>query len=138
VNCIREWRGDTHWAIQVAEGLDTTMSGVLDSAWRDYPGDWLPRSRGADDAMLDAAMAGLAARGLVTDGVVDDAGIAYRQELEDRLDRLCAPGWQHFGAARTADFLDLVEPVGPAFVRRIDETAGPLWMPAARDREPRT
>lgn len=137
VNCIREWRGDTHWAIQIAEGLDGTMAGVLDGAWRNYASDWLPRSRGADDAALDAAMAELGARGLVTDGQVNGAGIAYRQELEDRLDRLCAGAWQHLGEQRTVRFLDLVEQVGPALVRRIDETAGPNWMPAARDREPR-
>ncbi len=137
VNCIREWRGDTHWAIQIAEDLDGTMAGILDGAWRNYASDWLPRSRGADDAALDAAMARLTERGLVTDGSVNDAGIAYRQELEDRLDRMCAPAWQHLGERRTVEFLDLVEPVGPALVRRIDETAGPNWMPAARDREPR-
>lgn len=137
VNCIREWRGDTHWAIQIAEGLDGTMAGVLDGAWRNYASDWLPRSRGADGAALDAAMDRLQARGLVTDGSVNDAGIAYRQELEDRLDELCAPGWKTFGHGRTVELLDLVEPVGPALVRRIDETAGPNWMPAARDREPR-
>lgn len=138
VNCIREWRGDTHWAIQIAEGLDGTMAGILDGAWRNYASDWLPRSRGADDAALDAAMAGLEERGLVTDGSVNAAGVAYRQELEDRLDGLCAPAWQRLGPNRTVGFLELVEPVGPALVRRIDETAGPNWMPAARDREPRS
>jgi len=137
VNCIREWRGDTHWAIQVAEDLDGTMAGILDGAWRNYAGDWLPRSRGADDAALDAAMARLESRGLVADGRVDAAGIAYRQELEDRLDALCVPAWQQLGEPRTVEFLELVEPVGPELVRRIDETAGPNWMPAARDREPR-
>ena len=137
VNCIREWRGDTHWAIQIAEGLDGTMAGILDGAWRNYASDWLPRSRGADDAALHDAMAELDSRGLVTDGQVNAAGISYRQDLEDRLDRMCAPAWQHLGERRTAEFLALVEPVGPALVRRIDQTAGPNWMPAARDREPR-
>ena len=28
VNCIREWRGDTHWAIQTADELSSTASGV--------------------------------------------------------------------------------------------------------------
>jgi hypothetical protein len=45
VNCIREWRGDTHWAIHAAEGIDGTMAGLLDAAWRGHDDDWLPRSR---------------------------------------------------------------------------------------------
>ena len=134
VNCIREWRGDTHWAIHAAEGIDGTMAGLLDGAWRGHDDDWLPRSRGADDDALAAALARLEARGLASDGRVDEAGIAYRQELEDRLDDLCAPGWQALGEAGTRRLVQLVEPHGTAFVEHIDRTAGPRWMPAARDR----
>ena len=71
VNCIREWRGDTHWAIHAADGLDGDVAGVLDGAWRGYDGHWLPRSRGTDDAALAAALARLEATGLATDGDVD-------------------------------------------------------------------
>ena len=92
VNCIREWRGDTHWAIQTAEDIGQVEAGILDGAWRNYPDDWLPRSRGADDAALAAAFAELERRGLATDGVVDARGLAYRQELEDRLDTLASRG----------------------------------------------
>ena len=138
INCIREWRGDTHWAIHAVEGIDGTMAGLLDGAWRGHDDDWLPRSRGADDALLDAALRELESRGLATDGRVDAAGIAYRQQLEDRLDDLCAPGWQVLGEARTRRLVQLVEPHGAAFVERIDRTAGPRWMPAARDRTVRT
>ncbi len=136
VNCIREWRGDTHWAIQAAEGLDGDMAGVLDGAWRHYDDHWLPRSRGADDAAVAGALQRLDARGFVTDGRVNDAGVAYRQELEDRLDELCTVAWRHLGEADTRRFLELAEPHGPALMARIDETAGPKWMPAGRDRQP--
>lgn len=135
VNCIREWRGDTHWAIQAAEGLDGDVAGVLDGAWRHYPDHWLPRSRGMDDVALAAALERLEARGLATDGRVDGAGLAYRQELEDRLDDLASAAWRHLGVEGTEAFLALVEPVGDRLVARIDETAGPRWMPAARDRQ---
>lgn len=134
VNCIREWRGDTHWAIQVAEGLSVTASGLLDGAWRAYEDDWLPRSRGADDAMVAAAIEELEALGFATGGRVDEWGIAYRQELEDRLDRLCVEPWKHLGVERTRQFLALVEPVGGRLMERVDATAGPNWMPAGRDR----
>jgi hypothetical protein len=134
VNCIREWRGDTWWALQIADDLGQVEVGILDGAWRSYAGDWLARSRGADDEGLAAAFAVLEDRGLAAAGSVTEAGIAYRQELEDRLDRQCTPGWQHLGEARGLEFLELIEPVGARLVERIDQTAGPSWMPAARDR----
>lgn len=132
VNAIREWRGDTHFALHVADDISPVAAGLLDGAWRGHDDDWLPRSRGADDAGVTAALDELAARGLATDGRVDAAGIAYRQGIEDRLDDLCASGWKCFGAAATRAFCDLVEPVGERLLARIDATAGPRWMPAAR------
>ena len=135
VNCIREWRGDTHWAIQIAEDISGTAAGILDGAWRNYDGDWLARSRGADDAALAVGFAELEARGLASDGVVTDAGIEYRQGLEDRLDDLCSAAWRHLGEDTTRRFVELIEPVGGRLVERIDVTAGPNWMPAARDRK---
>ncbi|MEQ1874916.1 MAG: hypothetical protein ABL953_14475 [Ilumatobacteraceae bacterium] len=134
VNCIREWRGDTHWAMQIADGLSGTASGVLDGAWRSYDGDWLPRSRGADDAALSTAYAELKRRGLATDGAVNQRGIDHRQALEDQLDDLTITPWQLLGEPLTRRFLELIEPVGARLVERIDVTAGPNWMPAARDR----
>ena len=131
-NCIREWRGDVHWAVQVADGLSGTAAGLLDGAWRDYPDDWLPRSRGANDEMLRTALDELAARGFVTDGRVNDAGVRHRQELEDRLDALTVAPWRHLGADRTLRLVELVRPVADRLLQIVDETAGPNWMPAAR------
>ena len=141
VNCIREWRGDTHWAIQLAEGLGQVAVGILDGAARGYADDWLPRSRGADDAALAHAFAELEARGLAVDGAVTAAGLDDKLDLEIRLDRLSSPAWRSLGAGATARFLDLVEPVGDRLVARIAAPAGPNWMPAARSRvtgRPRT
>ena len=111
------------------------MAGVLDGAWRNYDDHWLPRSRGADDQAVTAALARLEARGLAEGDRVTAAGIAYRQQLEDRLDELASKAWRHLGLERTTALLDLVEPVGARLVERIDQTAGPNWMPAARDHE---
>ena len=133
VNCIREWRGDTHFAIQTAEGLSGTAAGILDGAWRNYEDEWLPRSRGADDDALAAAIEELDGRGLVTDGRVNEAGIEYRQGLEDRLDSLTATPWQLLGRERTAELQVLMDAAGPLLLARVDETAGPNWMPAARE-----
>ena len=138
VNCIREWRGDTHWAIQIAEDISGIAAGILDGAWRNYEGDWLARSRGADDAALAVGFTELEARGLAAGGIVNDDGIRDRQELEDRLDDLSTAAWRHLGRDQTTRFIELIEPLGARLVERIDVTAGPNLMPAARDREPRS
>ncbi|MAW92835.1 MAG: hypothetical protein CL423_05705 [Acidimicrobiaceae bacterium] len=132
VNCIREWRGDTHWAVQIADGLSGTEAGVLDGAWRNYDDDWLPRSRGADDAAIAHAYQRLEKRGLAKEGTVTDAGVAHRQALEDKLDQLAASAWQHLGETKTGAFVDLIESVGEELIGRIDATAGKKWMPAGR------
>jgi len=132
VNCIREWRGDTHWALQIEDGLSGVESGVLDGAWRNYGDDWLPRSRGADDALLADAYSKLEERGFVKDGKVNDAGIAHRIMLEEKLDKAAVLAWQYLGEERTTRFVELVDSVGDVLMRRIDETAGKKWMPAGR------
>ncbi len=132
VNCIREWRGDTHWALQIADGLSGAESGVLDGAWRGYDDDWLPRSRGADDGALGKAYSKLEQRGLAQDGKVNDKGIAHRIMLEERLDEAAALAWQYLGEERTVRFVELVDSVGDVLIGRIDETAGKKWMPAGR------
>jgi hypothetical protein len=134
VNCIREWRGDTHWALHIAEDIGPIEAGILDGAWRSYEQDWVPRSRGADDAALDAAYERLTERGLADGSAVTTAGIEFRQRIEDRLDDLASAAWRHLGEAGTRRFLDLVEPVGDRLIARVDETAGTNWMPAGRRR----
>ena len=134
LNCIREWRGDTHFGILVNDDIGIVEAGLLHDAWMGYPDQWIPRSRGADDAEIAAGLASLEARGFVTDGRVNEAGIAYRQEIEHRTDELCARAWRHFGEENTLRFLSVIEPVGDVYVAHIDATAGENWMPAARPR----
>ncbi len=138
VNCIREWRGDTHFAIQTAEDITGTEAGILDGAWRHYDDDWLPRSRGADDAALAAAYARLEERGLAVDGRVTDEAVDLRVSLEHRLDDITANAWQHLGEDATVRFCELVESVGDRLIARVDATAGEKWMPAGRHRDERT
>ncbi len=135
VNCLREWRGDTHFAILLAEGIDRVQAGILHDAHLNY-GGWIPRSRGADDEALRIAFADLERRGLAEDGVVNDAGLAVRSRVESRTDEICAQMWRAVGEDATRQFVELVEPVGQRLLTRIDETAGPDWMPAARERRP--
>jgi hypothetical protein len=134
LNCIREWRGDTHFAVLLAEGLSGTQAGLLHDAYMGYPGQWIARSRGADDAEIADALAGLEARGLATDGVVNALGISLRERLEAATDRLCEQPWRTLGEHETRRVLDVSEPAGDRLMARVDETAGPEWMPAARER----
>jgi hypothetical protein len=134
VNCLREYRGDTHFAVLVSEDISGVQAGLLHDAHLNYPGDWIPRSRGADDDALAIALADLEARGLATAGRVNAAGLALRERIETRTNALTARVWQALGADVTQRFVELVEPVGERLLARIDETAGPNWMPAARHR----
>jgi hypothetical protein len=137
VNCIREWRGDTHFAVLATENISGIQAGLLHNAYMGYPKDWIPRSRGADDADIAEAYATLAARGFADGDVINDAGLALRERIETRTDSLCERAWRAVGLKFTTEFLALVEPVGDRLVARIDETAGTEWMPAARHRRGR-
>jgi hypothetical protein len=48
VNCLREWRGDTHWAVVVAAGLTHPEASIVHNAWLGYersrPRAWPPRA----------------------------------------------------------------------------------------------
>jgi hypothetical protein len=134
LNCIREWRGDTHWMLQVVEGVSMTAAMILDAAWRGYEGDWLPRSRGASDADLAVAWEELHARGYAVDSAVNAAGLMKRQEMEDRLDALTVEPWKRLGWSRTEQLHSVIDAAGDRLMARVDATAGPLWMPAGRVR----
>ena len=136
LNCLREYRGDTHFAVLLADDISGTQAGLLHDAYLNYPGEWIARSRGADDAALAIAMADLESRGLATAGRVNEAGLALRERIEARTDQLTERPWRTLGEPRTVQLLDLIEPVGPRFMEQVDATAGPEWMPAARDRRP--
>ncbi len=64
VNCLREWRGDTHWALVVAAGLTSPEASILHNAWLGYEADWLARSRGTSTEDIDAGWAELESKGL--------------------------------------------------------------------------
>ncbi|MEM7288676.1 MAG: hypothetical protein AAF480_20200 [Actinomycetota bacterium] len=131
VNCLREWRGDTHWGLLLAEGIDGVQAGLLEDAHRDY-GGWIAQSRGADETAIPAAMAGLEARGLAEGGRVNDAGLALRRRIEERTDQLTEPPWRLLGADSSEAFVALVGSAADVLVGRIDETAGAEWLPAVR------
>lgn len=141
VNCLRELRGDNHWALCAAADLDAVEVGLLHSAMVDIDeyGDeeWIARSRGNDDDAISRGWARLEAKGLATGSALNDTGRQFRLDLERRTDELTAPAWRAVGETPTRALCDAVEPHHQAFVDRIDATAGPRWMPAVRHVEAR-
>ncbi len=135
-NCLRELRADNHWSLCSSEQLDDIEVGLLHSAMIDVDEygseEWIARSRGANDEAVAGAWSRLEARGLASDGALTDQGREFRVDLERRTNDLTAPAWQAVGEATTTAFCDAIEPHHDAFVSRIDETAGPRWMPAVR------
>ena len=105
----------------------------MHDAFLGYPGDWIPRSRGANDAQLNEAWDSLNQRGFVTEQKINDVGLAFRQQLEDLTDQLSERAWRNLGETKTRKFCDLVMPHSQTLLSRIDKTAGENWMPAARD-----
>ena len=77
VNCLREWRGDTHWALVVAaSGPTHGEASILHNAWLGYEDDWLARSRGTSPADLEAGWRALEAKGLAAGRSVTSGRIA--------------------------------------------------------------
>ena len=135
-NCLRELRGDHHWALCASEDLDAVEVGLLHSVMVDIDEygseEWIARSRGNNDEAIAAGWARLEAKGFATGAAISLAGRQFRRELEARTDALTAPAWAAVGESETRAFCALIEPHHDAFVARIYSTAGPRWMPAVR------
>ena len=132
VNCVREWRGDTHWALVVAAGLSGVEASILHNAWLGYERDWLATSRGSSSEDIAAAWSSLGSRGLVEDGEFTPAGIELRQWIEDETDRLTTLPWELAGERTALWFAEAFEPPCELLLARVDETAGPNYQPASR------
>lgn len=134
VNCIREWRGDTHWALVAAAGLTGVEASILHNAWLGYEKDWLARSRGSAPDEIEAAWRSLADRGLVDGDEVTAEAVALRQRIEEETDALCTVIWQRYGWEATVRLAEALEPPCVQLLARVDETAGPNYQPASRVR----
>ena len=137
VNCLREWRGDTHWALVVAAGLSGVEASIVHNSWLGYEPGWLPRSRGSTHDDIDAAWRNLEAKGLARDGEATPAAVALRQRIEDDTDRLTTLPWQMLGEAESVRFAEELEPPCVKLLARVDVTAGTNFQPASRIRPPR-
>jgi hypothetical protein len=138
INCLREWRGDTHWALVAAAGFSGTEASIVHNAWVGYDDDWLASSRGTSAEEVAAGWEQLEQRGLAVDGKATTSCIELRQHIEDETDRLTALPWELLGEARSVQFAEQFEAPCELLLDRVNTTAGPNYMPASRVRdEPR-
>lgn len=130
----REWRADTHMAILVSHGLGPVEASILHSAWMRYPHEWVGNSRGWNDEETQHGFASLRRRGLAEreSDLVNERGITLRQEIEDRTDELGATPWRAIGVDAVRHIAATLQPLAPVLLARVDATAGPRYMPAAR------
>jgi hypothetical protein len=132
VNCIREWRGDTHWAVVAAAGLSSPEASILHNAWVGYEKDWMPTSRGTTAEETAEGWSLLEASGLATNGEVNAEGLELRQRIEDDTDRLTVLPWTLLGEDRSIRFAEDFEPPCEQLLKRVDITAGGNYQPASR------
>jgi hypothetical protein len=86
-DALREFRGDSHTATWVAEGLTAIEIGLLTELWWGMPMKSYVRTRAWTEAQLDAGIDQLTEKGLVAEGAFTDAGRALRSSIEQRTDR---------------------------------------------------
>lgn len=132
VNAIREWRGDTHWAIVAAAGLDHAEASILHNEWLGYETDWIATSRGTDPHDLDAGWASLQRRGLADGRRATRAGLDLRARIERDTDAVGSLPWAMLGVERTNALASRLEPPCELLLARVDLTAGPNYQPASR------
>lgn len=134
VNCIREWRGDTHWNLVAAAGLSGVEASIVHNSWLGYEPDWIPRSRGSSPDEIAEGWHALRSKGLAAGGRVTDDALALRQRIEDETDARTSIVWEHLGVDASVAFAEQLEGPCQLLLARVDVTAGPNYQPASRIR----
>lgn len=123
---LREWRGDVHIALLVANEVGPCDCMVLQVGTGRFPLDMAQASRQWDEDEWDAAISRLGARGWVgADGAMTANGTLERERIEADTDRLCAPIWEGVGNAAAARLGELISPIHAAM-----QAAGTYGPPA--------
>jgi hypothetical protein len=110
---LREYRGDSHNAAWVSEGLTATQIGLLTEMYWGLGMRTYSRSRGWSEAQFDAAEADLRARGLLDGDVFSDAGRALRESIEVATDNQMTPALDALGDD-VFELFEIMEPWGAA------------------------
>ncbi|WP_028798907.1 SCO6745 family protein [Streptomyces sp. 142MFCol3.1] len=110
---LREHRGDGHLAILLDAELDPVEALVSHTATgKGMAPKWALSTRGWSRDDWEAASARLRDRGLLdTEGELTESGVALRQDIEDRTDRLDRAPYEHLGAAGVERLTELAKGV---------------------------
>ena len=120
----REYRGDLHQCLLVADGVDPIEANILAGATSAYDAAWIRQSRGWDDDVWEAAVHRLVARGwIVGEGEFTEQGRTWRRDLEERTDRRAAGPVHRFGDAAAETLLDDLAPLVAATRARLPSSA---------------
>jgi hypothetical protein len=125
VTIIREWRGDVHIALLIANAIGPCECMVLQVGTGRFPLGITQATRMWNEAEWAEAIVALGARGwLQADGAMTGAGTAAREHIEDETDRLCEPIWKPIGEAGAKRLAALLDPIHVAMSAA--GTYGPL------------
>jgi hypothetical protein len=109
---LREYRGDGHIAVMVAEGLSGCDALVTHAAAGDVPAAVLQGTRSRQDADWSASIDGLRDRGwLDADGAYTELGRARRAWIEQRTDELSVRAYDALGEEGCDRLRDLARPL---------------------------
>lgn len=115
ITVIREWRGDVHIALLIANAIGPCECMVLQAGTGRFPLAVAKGSRQWDPTEWSAAVATLTARGWVdSDGAMTPVGIEAREALEDDTDRLCEPIWTPIGDKGAGRLAEIIAPIHAA------------------------
>ena len=122
---VREWRGDVHIALLIANDIGPCECMVLQVGTGRFPFAVTQATRMWNEQEWAQAIVRLHDRGWVTaDGAMTEAGHAAREHLEDETDRLCEPIWKPIGEAGATRLAEILDPIHVAMSAA--GTYGPL------------
>jgi len=130
---LREYRGDAHVCAWSSSGFDAIEIGLLTELYVGLPLRTYIRTRGWDDAELDAAAERLRERGLL-DGAeaLTPAGVEAREAMERATDRALAPALAAVGD-EVDGVIELLRPWGEAMRAAGGYVGGPVDLWPNRD-----
>ncbi|MEV1293728.1 hypothetical protein [Pseudonocardia sp. NPDC049635] len=112
---LREHRGDGHVAVLVARDIGPVAAHLLKAAAGEADAEWLRTARGWSEDDWMAGADDLRRRGwLDADGALTAAGAAERDGIERDTDRAADGPWRALGEHRSAELLELLDPLATA------------------------
>ena len=115
VTVLREWRGDAHIAVLVANEIGPCECLVLQVGSGRFPLRLAQVTRRWDESHWAGAISSLGDRGWVAaDGSLTPAGVDARNQIEADTDRLCEAIWAPIGDSGAARLSALITPIHAA------------------------